>query len=234
MCRFLFCVSVQGTLHLSGRFLNAELPRAGWRKGRAERATWLKSNTLSAMPGTTGPRVNSRCYCPVLWQNHQQNHQQQSNINSNIIQSHINPLKYERMKENDSISDVHCRGRKTAPAHRSCPSSCCSAARRFQCRNLTWKAHWCHLCSVLLFAEACNLFCAFHMHWQQHLWRGELKHFEWQRFFQSWGIDGHKSNNQRFSLWRHAYLINVIFFTQAKFLESKIYTEKSQFLVLNL
>ena len=93
-----------------------------------------------------------------------------------------------------SISDVHCQGGKTAPDHRSCPSSCCSAARRFQCRNLTLEEHyWCHLCSAILFEKACNLFCAFNMHWQQHLQRGELKHFEWQRFFQSWGIDGQKA-----------------------------------------
>ena len=31
-----------------------------------------------------------------------------------------------------------------------------------------------------------------------------------------------------------AYLIFVIFFTQAKFLENKIYTEKRQFFALNL
>ena len=32
----------------------------------------------------------------------------------------------------------------------------------------------------------------------------------------------------------HSYLIFVIFFTQAKFLENKIYTEKRQFFALNL
>ena len=32
----------------------------------------------------------------------------------------------------------------------------------------------------------------------------------------------------------HAYLIFVIFFTRAKFLENKIYTEKRQFFTLNL
>ena len=31
-----------------------------------------------------------------------------------------------------------------------------------------------------------------------------------------------------------AYMIFVIFFTRAKFLENKIYTEKRQFFVLNL
>ena len=34
--------------------------------------------------------------------------------------------------------------------------------------------------------------------------------------------------------WYYAYLIFVIFFTQAKFLENKIYTEKRQFFALNL
>ena len=32
----------------------------------------------------------------------------------------------------------------------------------------------------------------------------------------------------------HTYLIFVIFFTRAKFLENKIYTEKRQFFALNL
>ena len=35
-------------------------------------------------------------------------------------------------------------------------------------------------------------------------------------------------------LYRYPYLIFVIFFTRAKFLENKIYTEKPQFFTLNL
>ena len=37
-----------------------------------------------------------------------------------------------------------------------------------------------------------------------------------------------------YSQWIYAYLIFVIFFTRAKFLENKIYTEKRQFFALNL
>ena len=42
--------------------------------------------------------------------------------------------------------------------------------------------------------------------------------------------DEHKN----FMTAMNAYLIFVIFFTRAKFLENKIYTEKRQFLALNL
>ena len=32
-----------------------------------------------------------------------------------------------------------------SPAHRSCPSSCCSAGRKSQCRSWTWQVHHCYL-----------------------------------------------------------------------------------------
>ena len=42
------------------------------------------------------------------------------------------------------------------------------------------------------------------------------------------------AHNQGWCDGHHAYLIFVIFFTLAKFLENKIYTEKRQFFALNL
>ena len=47
-------------------------------------------------------------------------------------------------------------------------------------------------------------------------------------------LAGHSDPEPNVNVYVWAYLIFVIFFTQAKFLENKIYTEKRQFFKLNL
>ena len=72
----------------------------------------------------------------------------------------------------------------------------------------------------------------------------EKKH-QYQTLYQNWNrtpvylelalsASYHFRSEFNFSLDHRAYLIFVIFFTRAKFLEDKIYTEKRQFFALNL
>ena len=68
---------------------------------------------------------------------------------------------------------------------------------------------------------------------QQKAHQGLADHCPQNRSLRRFFI-GDVRNIFMFPIWPLSYLIFVIFFTRAKFLENKIFTEKRQFFALNL